>query len=275
MAESRSHLKSRSVIELTPLEEYYNKFNEDKRLCSRRGQVEFRTAVFFIEKCIGSLGKTADQVRILDVGAGTGAYSIPLAKKGYSVTAVEPVAHNLGRLKAKSEKVEAFRGDARNLRKFSDASFDLVLLFGPMYHVHDTLEKKKCLLEAKRVVRPGGFILVSYFMNDYCVLRYGFAEGNILSELNSGHIDEKYHITENANPLYSYVRLEDIDALNEACGLSRFAIVSQDGLSSLIRQSLREMSDEMFEEYMRYHLSVCERADMLGFAAHLLDMIRV
>ena len=35
---------------MTELEEYYNKFNEEKRLNSRYGQVEFRTSMQYIHK---------------------------------------------------------------------------------------------------------------------------------------------------------------------------------------------------------------------------------
>ena len=36
--------------EMTELERYYNKFNEEKRLNSRYGQVEFRTSMVYIHK---------------------------------------------------------------------------------------------------------------------------------------------------------------------------------------------------------------------------------
>ena len=62
---------------MTELEEYYNKFNEEKRLNSRHGRVEFITSMKYIHDCLGSLmnEKQLDlrsQIKILDVGAGTG-----------------------------------------------------------------------------------------------------------------------------------------------------------------------------------------------------------
>ena len=58
----------------------------------------------------------ASQIKILDVGAGTGRYSVPLAEEGYDVTALELVKHNLGRLKQKSDKVKAYQGNATKLK---------------------------------------------------------------------------------------------------------------------------------------------------------------
>ena len=67
--------------------EYYNKFNEDKRLTRRHGIVEYITAMKYIHKCL----KKIDNPKIIDIGAGTGRYSIDLANEGYDVTAVELV----------------------------------------------------------------------------------------------------------------------------------------------------------------------------------------
>ena len=104
---------------------YYNKFPEDKRLKSRHGQVEMAVTCNFIEE---ELNKR-NCPKILDVGAGTGAYSFYFADKGYDVTAVELVKFNLGVLKSKGKNVKACQGDARNLKKFKDDSYDIVLLF--------------------------------------------------------------------------------------------------------------------------------------------------
>jgi len=102
---------------LTELELYYNKFNEEKRLDSRHGQVEFITSMKYIHKYLESmeLQKPKSEIKILDVGAATGRYSVPLAEEGYDVTAVELVKHNLARLKAKGSSVKAYQGNAMKL----------------------------------------------------------------------------------------------------------------------------------------------------------------
>ena len=72
------------------VERLYQMFDEDSRLsCSPSARVEFLTTMRYIEKYL------TPGCRILDVGAGTGAYSLPLAGQGYAVTAVELAEANL------------------------------------------------------------------------------------------------------------------------------------------------------------------------------------
>ena len=76
---------------MTELEKYYNKFNEEKRLNSRYGQVEYRTSMKYIHKALETMeagGNTKEEIQILDIGAGTGKYAVALAKEGYSVSAI-------------------------------------------------------------------------------------------------------------------------------------------------------------------------------------------
>ena len=262
---------------MTELEEYYNKFNEEKRLDSRHGRVEFVTSMKYIHACLEKIadGRGREDIRILDLGAGTGRYSIPLAEEGYDVTAVELVRHNLGRLKKKGSSVKAFQGNALNLKRLADDSFDLTLLFGPLYHLHSRQEKLAALKEAKRVTKSGGKILTAYIMNEFSVITYAFKERHILEGLQTGMLDEDYHCTEKANSLYSMVRLEDIARLNEEAGLERDRIIAADGAANYIRPFLNALTEEEFEEFIRYHLATCERMDLMGASGHTVDILSV
>lgn len=254
----------------TELEKHYNKFNEDKRLTRRHGQVEYITSMKYIHDYL----KEMDNPKILDVGAGTGRYSVVLADEGYDVTAVELVKYNLGILKSKGSTVKAMQGNAMNLKKLDDESFDMTLVFGPMYHLYNHDDKLKALSEAKRVTKKGGIILVAYIMNEYSVITYCFKQNHIKECIENGKLTNDFHCISEDEDLYDYVRLEDIDRLNGDAGLERIKIISADGPSDYIRQVLNDMDDETFELFIEYHLATCERPELLGACAHTVDILR-
>ena len=254
----------------TELEKHYNKFNEDKRLTRRHGQVEYITSMKYIHEYL----KDMDNPSILDVGAGTGRYSVALAEEGYDVTAVELVKYNLGILKSKGSTVKAMQGNAMNLKKLDDESFDMTLVFGPMYHLYNHDDKLKALSEAKRVTKKGGIILVAYIMNEYSVITYCFKQNHIKECIENGKLTNDFHCISEAEDLYDYVRLEDIDRLNDDAGLERIKIISADGPSDYIRSVLNDMDEETFELFVEYHLATCERPELLGACAHTIDILR-
>ncbi len=258
---------------MTELEEYYNKFNEEKRLNSRHGQVEYRISMKYIHAYLPK-EKKAEEIKILDIGAGTGRYSVALANEGYDVTAVELVKYNLGILKSKGSSVKAMQGNALNLSKLSDNQFDVTLLFGPMYHLFSFEEKKKALEEAKRVTKDGGVILVAYCMNEYGVLTYAFKERHILECMEEKRLTEDFHTISEKKNLYDYMRIEDIDKLVEAAKLTRIKILSPDGPANYMRPFLNQLTDEEFEYFVQYQMAVCERPDLIGAGSHTLDILR-
>ena len=79
------------------LEDYYNNYDEEGRLLSRHGQVEYLTTMKYIRESLIGISDPS----VLEIGAGTGRYSVTLAKQGYRVTAVELIPHNLELLKSK------------------------------------------------------------------------------------------------------------------------------------------------------------------------------
>ena len=253
---------------MNKLENYYGKFCEDKRLLSRHGQVEYTTSMKYIHKYL----KPDD--RILDIGAGTGRYSVALSNEGYQVDAIELVKNNLGVLKAKKSNVKAYQGTALDLSRYQDETFDITLLFGPMYHLFSYEDKLRALSEAKRVTKTNGIIFVAYVMNEYSVLVHGFRDGHIKEAIQSQKIDSTFQTQTNIDDLYSYIRLETIDQLNKDVGLKRIQIVAADGPSDYMRPILNKMDDETFHLFIQYHLSTCERQELIGASSHTIDILK-
>lgn len=249
--------------------EYYNKFNEDKRLTRRHGKVEFIVTLKYIHDYLNKMNNP----KIIDIGAGTGKYSIELSNQGYDVTAIELVKHNLSYIK-KYDKIKSYQGNAIDLSRFKDQTFDLTLLFGPMYHLIDGNDKIKALNEAKRITKKDGIIMVAYIMNDYCILTHGFKDNNILNAIENKMIDDSFKCIKWDNNLYSVYRIEDIDKLNEKVNLNRIKIITPDGPANYMRNTLNKMSDKEFDKFIEYVLSISDRKDMIGSSAHTIDILK-
>ena len=65
------------------LTNYYERYDENGRLISKHGMVEYLTTMKYVEKYL------KPNMRVLEIGAATGRYSHSLAQKGYRVDAVE------------------------------------------------------------------------------------------------------------------------------------------------------------------------------------------
>ena len=253
---------------MNTIEKYYNKFNEDKRLNTRHGIVEFTISMEHIKKHI----KTKPS-KILDIGAGTGKYSIALSNDGHDVTAIDLVKKNISVLKQKTNNVKAYQGNSLNLSRFKNNSFDIVILFGPLYHLFREDEKIKTLLEAKRVLKDDGVIFVAYLLSDYAFIRHAIMDNYLRQNINDGKLDKNYNILTSEDDLYSYVKLQDINKLNKKANLKRKYIFSPDGPTDYIRNSINKLSDEDFNTYIDYQRKNCKRKDLLGVSSHVVDVL--
>lgn len=256
---------------MAQLEEFYTDYNEDARLTERDGRVEFLTTMKYIREVAGP-GKK----RILDIGAGTGRYSLALEKEGHLVDAVEYTKHNSNIMRSKmddSSSIILYLGTALDLSKLEDDCYDITLIFGPMYHLFEESEKLLALKEAIRVTKNGGYILVAYCMNEATVIQSAFLKGKIKNCIENHVMTDDFQYI--AKDVFSLMRIEDIDKLNAHFdNILREKIVATDGAAVYIRDRLEQMDEETFELFMKYHFTVCERMDLIGATNHCLDILK-
>lgn len=249
----------------------YHAINEDTRLtASRQGQLEYLTTMHYIHQLIPAGAK------VLEVGAGTGRYSIALAREGYQVTAVELLEHNLQTLRQQGEGVKglsAFQGDATDLSRFTDHSFDAVLVLGPMYHLYDTAEQHRALDEALRVTRPGGIAMFA-FLSVYAILYNNYLCGHLQDGMRE-NFDAQGRIRHFQEQGFTGFDVEEFEALFCDKSVQKMALVGTDGVLELAQQSNRfQMSDEEFQRFAAHHLACCEKRELLGTQSHLLYICR-
>lgn len=258
---------------MTYIDEFYESHNEDERLTSQSGSVEYITTLKYIHE----YAKKVSAKSILEIGAGTGRYSIALANEGFNVTAVELTEHNISVLKQKStenENLTAIQGNALDLSFLPDNSFDITLSLGPMYHLHNKKDKIKALCEAIRVTKPNGYILVAYIMNEPAIIQYAFMENNLKEVLDKNMVDSTWHSISHKDDVFELIRTEDIEELNKEIKAKRVKFIASDGITRYIKPTINGMDKETFNKWLEFHLATCERQDIIGASNHTLDILR-
>lgn len=256
------------------LEDYYSNYDEEGRLLSNHGQVEYRTTMKYIHEAAEKISAC----KILEVGAGTGRYSVALAKEGFDVDAVELTDYNLAIMNSKIEgirNIHTHQGNALDLSQFADESFDITLVLGPMYHLYTKEDKLQAMKEAIRVTKKGGYIFIAYCMNEATMIQFTFKQGQIWDLVENSMLSEDFRCLSEAKDLFEMVRLEEIDELNSAFqNIERNKIIAADGATNYMRECVDTMDEKTFDIWMKYHLSICERMDLIGATNHSLDILR-
>lgn len=255
---------------LKALTQFYENYDEEGRLLSRHGSVEYLTTMRYIEKYL------QPGMRILEVGAATGRYSHALAQRGYRVDAVELIRHNIDIFCEKTlpgENVTIRQGNAVDLHFYEDNTFDISLVLGPMYHLFTEADQKKALSEAIRVTKKGGYIFAAYCGNEATMVQYCFGRGMIRQQRYRDLVDPvTFKASSDPAELFELYRKEDIDALMADFDVTRMHYVGTDMATNYMRQTVDEMDEELFSLYLQYHFAICERSDCVGTSHHILDI---
>lgn len=137
---------------------YESESDEGERLTSGPGRLELARTQEIVRRHL-----PAGTLRVLDVGGATGVHATWLADDGHEVHLVDPMPRHVeqvGQLASTGRAITAEVGDARQL-PVDDASVDVVLVFGPLYHLTERDDRVRALAEARRAVRPGGLVFVA------------------------------------------------------------------------------------------------------------------
>lgn len=249
------------------LKSFYGEKDEDTRLNrSRHGQLEYITTMEYIHHY------AAKNAKILEIGAGTGKYSIALAKDGYDVTAVELVESNLDVLKRNSNglgNLKSCQGDALDLSRFKDGEFDITLSFGPMYHLYDKDDVDKAI----RVTKENGIVLVA-FLSVYAIMLGDYLVGNFKEGVQKNFTSE-YTVKHFEEQLFTGYDIVEFERLFANKPIEHLSTVATDGILEFA-EGRRDfsMSDDEFEAFVKYHLATCEKRELLGSSSHLLYICR-
>jgi ubiquinone/menaquinone biosynthesis C-methylase UbiE len=248
---------------------YQDKSIEDGRLfCDNKHKTEFILTIDYIDKYLKK------GMKILELGAGTGAYSLYYAQQGYEVHALEYVKKNLDILKSKIKEnmnITPVLGDARDLSMYLDNTFDMTLCLGPMYHL-DVKGREKCLEESIRVTKAKGLIYLAYISNNFTFVKCIKKFDNYIEKYKE-EIGEDFRLTDSQN-VFTFMYPKEMEDLIVKYHLEKVYHVTTDGISSLIMEKINSMPEREFGIWIKYLRATAEREDQLGYGEHLLYIAR-
>ena len=218
---------------------------------------------------------------VLDVGGGAGVHALWLQSLGYDVTLVDPVSLHVDQATA-AGVADARLGDARRLDGFDDASFDAVLLLGPLYHLVDRDDRRRALGEAWRVLRPGGLVAaaaISRFASTHDGLLRGFLADPAFEAIVEQDVVTGRHENPTRTPGWfttAYFHRPDELAVEVAgAGFTVETVVGIEGPASLLVDADSWLDGgEREEALLRAIRRVEDEPSLLGASSHLLAVGR-
>lgn len=244
----------------------YSEYDEDARLFSDRGHnVEYLTTMRYIQKFL------KPEAKILEIGAATGRYSIALAKMGYDVTAVDLVPHHIEIMRRKTRRLNNFKcmvADALDLNMFEDNSFDMVLNFGPMYHLFHQKDKHQAIKETLRVAKKNGICMFAYLPCASFVTGYGLLHQGM--EHLYSCMDKFGRPKDIPEEVFNCFYIEDFKKLFNKTNSKYITNVAADGIAYAMKEYIEQLSEEDYQAFLDWHFLTCERLDQQGYSTHLL-----
>lgn len=217
---------------------------------------------------------------VLDVGGGPGRYAIALAQRGYAVTLLDLSSRTLeyARSKAAEAGVELagyVHGDALDLSALTGESYDAVLLMGPLYHLLSEDERRRAVLEVRRVLKAGGPVFAA-FITRYAPIR--FAAKHQPDLLLTGDPSSQELLATGVHRPKSADRFTDayfahpgeIQPLMESCGFRTLGMVGCEGVVSQIEEQVNELTGELWEAWVDLNYRAGQDPYLYGAAEHLL-----
>ncbi len=257
---------------------HYESTREEDRISSGLRQLELLRVQEVLLRHL-----PAPPARVLDVGGGTGIHASWLAERGDIVHVIDLTPRHVERVRSElgGLGVTAEVGDARALNVAED-SFDVVLVFGPMYHLTTIEDRQLALREAVRVGRPGGLIAVGA-INRFASLFDGLARGFLFDADFRKIVERDLAVGQHRNPdnrphWFTTAYLHEPEQFRgelEGVGLDVVELVGLEGLAAWLSNLGEKWETDDGRESILFAARTIESTpSLLGLSAHLLAITR-
>lgn len=266
--------------------DFYNAGVEKERLVTGIGKVEFERTKEIISRYLRS-----EKQVIYDVGGGTGFYSRWLADLGYEVHLLELAPRAVEYARQLNQGLEhpiscIEVADALDIQK-PDASADIVLLMGPLYHLTQREDRIKALCEARRVLKKGGLLIASaisrYGSTLWGLSVYGqkndFLDDDVFLRMIQRELKDGQHIRPVEYPFlltraFFHLPSELANEVEDA-GLIREKVIAVEGPVWIVPAFEEKWADENSRErLLRVSRTVEAHENIMGMSPHLLAIAR-
>lgn len=258
--------------------EHYLTGKEHGRLLSPHGRLEFERSKDILVRNVFQ-----PPAKILDLGGGTGHYSFWLANLGYEVHLVDAMESHIEtakKLMVSQLLASISVGDARGT-KFGDESFDMVLMFGPLYHLIEKRDRKKALIEANRVLKPGGklfAISISKFASMHDGYFRGFIDDGVFRAIVERDLKDGQHRNPTNHPDYFtstkfHEPTEFKHELQDA-GFLDISMYGVEGFGWLLPDLEKRMQNGQHERLMDHLRAIETEPSVIGSSAHVMAIGR-
>jgi ubiquinone/menaquinone biosynthesis C-methylase UbiE len=261
---------------------HYERGLEAERLSGGTSRLEFARTRELLSRFL-----PPPPARVVDVGGGPGAYSCWLAGQGYEAHLVDIVPLHVEQARRASDAqpgspiASATVGDARSLDR-EDASADVVLLLGPLYHLIERDDRVKALAEARRVLVEGGVVFavgISRFASLLDGLRLGFLDDPEFRRAVESDLKDGQHRNPGDHPDYFttafFHRPEELQSEVEQSGLVHEGMFAIEGPGWLLQDFNDRWKDDARREGLLNAIRLIEQEpSLVGASAHLLAVAR-
>jgi 2-polyprenyl-3-methyl-5-hydroxy-6-metoxy-1,4-benzoquinol methylase len=238
---------------------YLSSYGEQNRFkLDQAHSIEFITTMHFLLKHMPK------GCHVLDCCAAGGAYSFPLAKEGYRVTAGDLIQAHVDILNTENKHgllENVYQGNVLDMSRFSDESFDTVLCMGALYHLMEYEDRKKCVAECLRVLKTNGLFIFAYINRNAVYI-------NQFNSIPSASHDLSVILKTGVNGVFYTMDFNEPDELMKNFSIAKITDVGVDGLIYPLKTRLNEVTSEEFSSYMKYHMATCEQPSILGHSMH-------
>lgn len=245
-------------------------------------RIEYEVTLHFIHKYL------SPDDRIIDIGSGPGRYAIHFMKRQHPVTLVDLSSALLEKARQEIEQRQltchlagSYERNAVDLSGVASNSYDVTLLLGPLYHLTKQEDRKKAVMEALRVTKPGGYIF-SAIITRFCSLRDMFrwdpATARAYIFDHKQDIDRMLDSCVYENPEEDprkftdayFSPTQEIADLYDAASIRLVEAFSCEGIAAFLNDKVNQLvdSEKTMQRLLQLIIPTCVEPSMLGAGEH-------